>query len=189
MKKLTLILLATLALALTGCVVMSVYPFYTSKDVVFEPKLLGKWQEDADKRWVFEKEGEQSYRLTVAEKGDDEQVYDATLFTLGKDRFLDLVQTKPEPGGLYLPPHILVRVLEIGPSLKLAPMSYEWLAKFLEKEPAAIRHTRMGPKDEDNKLIVLTADTKELQQFIRKHLKTEDAWKKLDEMKRVEGRP
>ena len=41
----------------------------------------------------------------------------------------------------------------------------------------------MGDKPEDSRL-VLTADTAELQQFILKHLKTEDAWKDGFELKR-----
>ena len=185
MKKMTLNLLAAFALALTGCVVMSVYPFYTPKDVVFEPKLLGKWQRDTNVRWLFEKEGTNSYRLTETKSGDKDKVYFTTLFALGKDRFMDLIQTKPEPDGIYLPPHIILRVLEIGPTLKLAAMDYNWLEKLLEKEPSAIRHTRMGGgKEEDDGLIVLTVETKELQQFIRKHLNTEKAWSNLNEMKR-----
>lgn len=185
MKQSTLILLAALALALTGCVVMSVYPFYTSKDVVFDPKLLGKWQGGDKERWGFEKEGETSYLLTVVKEGQRDDVYFTTLFALDKDRFLDLVQTKPEPDGLYLPAHIPLRVLEIGPTLILATMNYDWLKEFLKKKPSAIRHTRMGDnQEEDKKDIVLTADTKELQRFIRKHLKTEEAWSNLSEMKR-----
>jgi hypothetical protein len=44
MKKLKVafVLFAT-ALLLAGCVASSVYPFYTSRDAVFEPSLLGQW--------------------------------------------------------------------------------------------------------------------------------------------------
>ena len=45
-RKIALGALALIGLlSLVGCVVTSIYPYYTAKDVVFEPKLVGRWME------------------------------------------------------------------------------------------------------------------------------------------------
>ena len=57
MRKNTIVLLAAMAVLLGGCLVTSVAPFYTAKDLVFEPALVGDWVEngkDADHEvWKF----------------------------------------------------------------------------------------------------------------------------------------
>ena len=66
----------------------------------------------------------------------------------------------------------------------MAALNYDWLKELLAKEPKAVRHHAIptGDKSEDHR-IVLTAETAELQKFIRTHLKTEGAWKDVFELK------
>ena len=82
-------------------------------------------------------------------------------------------------------PEIFSRADQLAPTVKLASLNYEWLHELLAKNPKALRHHSIpsGDKPEDTRL-VLTADTAELQQFILKHLKTEDAWKDGLDLKR-----
>ena len=66
-------------------------------------------------------------------------------------------------------------------------MDYEWLAKYLEKNPGALRHhlVSQDPNNPDEKKrLVLTANTTELQSFVLKNLSTEGAFSKPQEMKR-----
>jgi hypothetical protein len=59
----------------------------------------------------------------------------------------------------------------------MSDLSYEWLQQLLATNPAALRHLviKTGDKPEDRR-VVLTADTAELQRFVTSHLKTEAAW-------------
>src|SRR5437899_865493 len=60
MKKSLHILVALfLGIFLTGCVVSSIYPFYTNKDVAFDPALVANWTntKEAGEHWNFERAG------------------------------------------------------------------------------------------------------------------------------------
>jgi hypothetical protein len=182
--------LTGLALALTGCVVTSVYPFYFEKDVAFEPGLLGDWTKGqaAKERWKFERDGETAYRLTYTE-GDKSSVMQARFFKLPGQTFLDLFASEPKDDGLppAIPSHLLLRVVQTGPTLEMAALNYEWLGTLLEKNPKAIRHHVV--QGSGDKRLVLTADTAELQRFVVKHLKTEAAWKDGLELQRATAMP
>ena len=176
----TLALGLVAALFVTGCVVTSVYPFYHPKDVIFDAALLGVWAEaaktNADKEtWTFEKIDDRTYKLIIVD-GDKKTEYDARLFKLKEQQFLDCLPRERTEGGLPL--HHLMRVEAVSRGLEFRLLDYGWLGKLVEKDPRAIRHIVVPKKaDEgDGGDLVLTADTAELQKFLRKHLKTADAW-------------
>ena len=189
--KTTLKLTASLALLtfLVGCVVSSVYPFYTAKDVVFEPALVGVWAEAAsssasNEHWRFDKADGGAYLLTVQEN-EKRTEFDTHLFKLKGRLYLDVLpRERPENS---LPPHYLFKVIRVEPTLEMALLDYDWLTKLVEKNPKAIRHTvvpnKLGEK-EGGGFLVLTADTAELQKFILKHEKTEGAFGKTNVMNR-----
>jgi hypothetical protein len=186
-KELTLPLLSAAAVILAGCVVTSVYPFYYEKDVAFESALVGDWKntEQPDEHWRFERAGGNGYRIT-GESGGKTSVLQGHLFKLHGQTFLDLTTAgwkediQPEP----VSSHLLVHIAQLTPTVKLLPMNYGWLKDLLAKDPNAIRHLviRTGERPEDRR-IVLTADTAELQRFVVKHLKTEGAWETGVELK------
>jgi len=174
---------------LTGCVTLSVYPYYTAKDVQFDAALLGNWV-DPDKTnadletWSFEKINDHTYRLTVTEK-EEKTEFDAHLFKLKDHTFLDCLPR--EHSDYSTPCHLLLRVDRLQPALELRPLDYEWLGNLIEKQPKAIRHSTISQanaKGDDVKGFVLTADTAELQKFILKHIQTQEAWSKAMVMKR-----
>jgi hypothetical protein len=180
MKKLTRVLSAILALMLPGCMVLSVYPFYSTKDVIFEPALAGDWR-DAKKgaeSWKFER-GEAVYRVTFSD-GDKAHPMSGHLFKLRGQLFLDLITEGESECEVTPPPiasHLLLRVTLGGNALNMVPLDYGWLAELLEKKPKAQRHHVMPTnKATDERFFVLTADTRELQAFVIKHLKTDQAW-------------
>jgi hypothetical protein len=182
--KTTLKIAAGLALMafLAGCVVTSVYPFYADKDVVFDPLLLGAWAEtgstnSANEQWRFEKADGQAYKFTIQET-EKRTEFDAHLFNLKGILFLDLYPR--ERPDYSLPPHYLLKVARIAPALEVSVLDYDWLTKLIEDHPNAVRHVVVPKKlgESGGGEIVLTADTKELQTFILKHLKTEGAFGK-----------
>jgi hypothetical protein len=181
MKKQILLLGVSVIVLLTGCVVTSVYPYYTNKDLVFEPALLGDWVEMSKANnegglLRVEKLGEQGYLITAYGDGNTNSAV-AHLFRLKRQLFLDTCATNRSLD--LIPVHQIEKVLQLQPELVTASLKYKWLEELLKKKPGAIRHMMLrgeGPHDEDDERIVLTADTAELQRFILKHLNNTNAW-------------
>jgi hypothetical protein len=178
MKRRTWALLIAVAGLLAGCVVTSVYPFYTAKDLAYRPDLLGTWTKDSE-QWKFERDGDQAYQLTYSEDGKA-SVMKAHLFQLRGKLFLDLYPAKDYDLDTCLQPipsHLVMRVKQLEPTLTLATLSYDWLQEFLQKNPKAIRYIMVNPDGKTDKgRIVLTASTADLQRFLLKHLNTPGAW-------------
>ena len=67
MKKVKALAAVLTTAVLAGCVVTSVSPFCTEKDLAFEPGLVGNWlkqvKDSQPEVWKFEKSGELAYRL------------------------------------------------------------------------------------------------------------------------------
>jgi hypothetical protein len=187
MKTHNLIALTAAAVLLCSCI-PSVNPFYTDQDVVFDARLLGEWQEkdksDNPDVWEFESTTNKMYKLTITEKEGKRGRFNAHLFQYKQEYFLDLIpddchyatnQADLVAASMY-PGHLLVRVPQIEPELKLAFFDFGWLGKFIEKNPKALAHHKEGDH------IVLTAGTRDLQRFVLKHL--DELFEKPDAMVR-----
>ncbi|MEW6158370.1 MAG: hypothetical protein AB1813_13120 [Verrucomicrobiota bacterium] len=180
------------AVIFTGCVLTSVYPFYTNQDVVFEPKLIGDWVEPKENddatpsTWTFARGTGNDYKLAVGKPGEKTE-FETHLFKLQEVLFLDLKPTKEEDD--FIPPHYLMRVVSLEP-LKLAVISDKWMKQHLKENPKALRHliTKVDPDNKDNYRLVLTADTFELQKFLVKHLNTEGLFENPTELTRTTGK-
>lgn len=186
MKKMTLMFVAALAAVLTGCI-PSVNPFYTEQDVSFDPRLVGLWQKSGEQEtWQFEKEGEKAYKLTLTDKDRRRGVLKARLFKQSDDLYLDVTPTDCEfasdqadiIGACMMPGHLLIRVAQVEPTLKLAFFDFDWLAKHLEKDPGALAHHA------EEKRLLLTASTRELQQFVARHRAEGELFQKPEELVR-----
>ena len=179
MKRSLLGLVAGAAVLLSGCVVTSVYPFYTERDLVFETALLGDWVDlkgDADDAFcLIEKLGDTGYRATYFGRNETNSI-DAHLFRLNGQLFLDTCPTNRSLD--QLPVHQLQKVQWTDTVFQMESVNYDWLSKLLEQNPKALRHLTVTDKDGDreSKRIVLTADTAELQQFLLEHLGNTNAW-------------
>lgn len=194
MKTSYLAALAGLAFLLAACI-PSVKPFYQEKDVVFDPRLLGDWRGGESAKdtqiWRFKDRGRQSYDLTIIESEAKEGRFVARLFQLKQGLFLDLTPSDVEfathqadlVAWAVFPGHLLVRVVALEPSLRLAFFDYDWLEKHLKANPKALAHHR-----EDDRFL-LTASTPELQRFVLKHLADEGLFQKPGEMVRLTNAP
>jgi hypothetical protein len=160
-------------LMLAGCV-QSLNPLYTEGDLVFEPKLVGVWAEDADakERWTFEQSGEKAYKVTY-ETEEKRGVFEVHLLRLGEQLYLDFYPDKAAMEAMgendlykfhWLPVHTFARVYQVEPELSLAFMDPDWLSKKLEADAGAIAHVR---RDDDQ--LILTASTPALQAFVKKY--------------------
>ena len=134
---------------------------------------------------MFAQNTSNCYQLTYI-SGDTTNIMRAHLFKLKGQAFLDLFTTeqKEEVMPPPIPSHSLMRVFELSPILRMAPLGYEWLAGVLEKNPKALRHHVVsGTDNKDDQGFVLTADTAELQRFVLKHLRTKEAWTNQSELR------
>ena len=186
--------LATAAVALfagmlffAGCVVTSIYPYYTDKDLVFDQAMLGDWVDasgtNENSAYVrFEPLGTNGYWLTGLGESETNS-FEVHLFRLKGQMFLDLCPTNRSLD--FVPVHQVCKVTQTGSMLETADLDYDWLTKLLEKNPRAIRHMvlREKPEEKQGGRIVLTADTKELQRFLLKYVNHTNAWKEPSQLK------
>ena len=176
------------AILLVGCV-PSLNPFYRESDVKFDERLLGSWKpkEEGKEIWTFERGENKSYRLTA--KADAKtSVFSAHLFAVQEKLFIDL---QPDPKALdvqtdwsqvsMVPAHLLVRVNDIGNTLKFSMLDF---AELLKNKPSALSHQIL-----EGERIVLTASTTELQRFITAHLDTKSDWSEPSEYTKWPSEP
>jgi len=170
----------TLAIVLGGCVpVVSVYPLYGDKDIVFDEKLLGAWTSNPDQpgeQWLFERHSDPTlknvYKLALADTEGNKGLYRARLVKLEGKLFLDIYPEAPvsaEGGALplnapcFAPMHTFT-CIEIGQATVTLKMTVtDEFKKLLAEHPDAIACRQ----DEDQ--VVITAATKELQAFVLKY--------------------
>jgi len=205
MKRIILTVAGLALVLVTGCIVTSVNPLYTEKDLVFDPALVGAWSEDNDENtWAFEKTGEKKYKLLHTDEKGRTGEFEAHLLKLGKYQFLDLHLIDPgekeewqinELAAVAIirrPGHLFFKVTQIQPTLQLSALHEDWLKKLLEKDPKAIQHERIqfGSDNTNDCRYVLTAGTKALQKFVLKYADSEEAFgDKPGELKRKETPP
>ncbi len=179
--------LAMTGLMWVGCV-QSLNPLYTEADLVFEPKLAGVWmeREEGNERWTFELAGEKAYRLIYEEEGKRGEFL-VHLLRLGDQLFLDFYPDDEAMKAMdrndfykfhWLPVHTFARVDAIEPDLTMAFMDPDWVKKELEGNDQQIAHVDRGEQG-----MVITASTKELQEFVRKHV--HEAFGESSKLKRI----
>jgi hypothetical protein len=190
-KGLALCAVVGLGLVLAGCIVSSVYPFYTEKDLVAEPALAGSWIPVATNQnkevWIFEKSGERSYRTSIIDNNET-NVYSMHVFKLNGQQFMDTLPLQKNGGDGGIPAHLLLKISQLQPTLQLGSLNYKWMDDFLQKNPRALHHltVRDDPDDTNTAHLVLTGETRELQKFISKHLDDTNLFYGLGEMKRTD---
>ena len=177
-KNLKLVAAGAALSILAGCIVQSVYPFYTAKDLVFDPALTGHWQnaKDAGKFWQFDAVGGKYYLLTTTEE-QDTNGFEAHLFQLNHYQFLDLLYTNRSM--FQMPLHLISKVTRTDTNVSLQFLDYGWLTSVLETNPAVLRHIIVPENANDTNtgnMLFLTADTKDLQKFLLKHVEDTNAF-------------
>ena len=188
----TCLLLGTVLLA--GCWQKSISPFYTGKDLVAEPKLAGVWREprdpsetgeDSRATWEFTRGDDKRFDLVIWNK-EDRQEYDAHVFKLGDERFLDIGSKSRAISAT--PVHHLFKLMSVEPDLKLAALNTDWMQKWLRQHPESLAHVAVSdlehPEDRDKDELVLTAETKTLQSFVRQHARDENFFAESTPMQR-----
>lgn len=186
-----LALFCAAVLFVAGCVVTSVYPYYTEDDLIYDAAFLGKWVVAGSTNLstdyvIVEPQGKNGYLATTF-TADETNSTEIHLFRLKGHLFVDSLSTNRSLD--YVPVHQLSKVTELKSNLmESATMNYKWLAERLEKHPRDLRHVRLQEPaggDEKDFRIVLTADSKDLQRFVLKHLNETNAWNEATKWEHV----
>jgi hypothetical protein len=155
-----------LAVMLGGCVLSSLHPLYTNKELIFEEKLIGKWSAE-DSIWEFRAGEPNTYQMRVLDEEGKEGRFVAHLVKLEDMMFLDIFpdgETLGEPQAFYsfhlLPTHTFMKVEQIEPKLQLRVMDYDKVSEMLKENPHLLKHEVVEDR------IVLTASTEKLQKFV-----------------------
>jgi len=183
------VLAIVLLLAITSSCdpVPCLHPLYTENDVVEEPMLLGIWAEGGDAEkclWIFEKPAQGGgYTLTWRERDSQQgQEFKIHLVRLGTSLFLDAIETDRHD-HLLLPVHMFGRIWITPDEVQIRMLDDEWLKKAIEAGRVDLRHERT---DEG---IVLTAETRELQNLAMVYAEDEEAFSVKVTLHRVELEP
>ncbi len=175
---------------MTGCI-PSLHPLYTDEDLIFEPSLVGQWADkDGKESWTYTKSGDKEYKLVYVDDKGRKGGFAAHLLKLGDHQFLDLfpADAGSQQNEFYqihiLPAHTFMRIQLKDETLQMAYLDSDWLKKYLQEHPDAVRHDKL-----ENDTIVLTAPPKELQAFLTKHATSPEAWKECDPISRRTAEP
>jgi hypothetical protein len=185
MNKLKFLSLIIITLVLIGCPARTFYPLFAEKDLVFNPALVGTWTLEGD-TYIFQKSGEKNYELTHFQNDHptDTAVFKASLGKLGKYWFLDLF---PESraleshltNGVYthhlILTHTISRIWFEGDSIRIATLEDDWLKKMIINKKIKLSYVESKGATGGDQLLV-TATTKELQQFLTKYANNKEAF-------------
>lgn len=188
-------------LFISSCV-PSIHPLYHVEDLILDDRLLGTWGDNENKgeewdsreTWKFEKlpgkkgflgstssEQHPGYLLTITQKGKP-ALFEARLLKLDDQLFLDLFPWLESTFGDFkeiendwlemhlLPVHTFARVRFENESLVVEPFDPGFITKLLEEKKIRITH------EETRDSFILTAGTDELQKFVTKFGREEDAY-------------
>ncbi len=188
MKTKTALILLMITVFLSGCVIKSIHPFYTEKDLIFKKELTGIWMDNDSGTWNIEQhkthdnifgpsKNAPSYKITLTtEKGSSNFL--AHLFQLGNQLYLDFYPTEYSCGPDMLDFHMisshsLAKVSFSGGKIIISWYNEEWLRKLFEENRIRIAHEKsayeMDATSDSPIQYILTASTDELQKFIIKY--------------------
>jgi len=176
---------------LSGCI-PSLQPFYTEQDLIFEPGLVGSFSEpDGSAVWTFSKAADREYRLVIKDRANSSS-FSAHLFKLANHTYLDLY---PGKDGLddcpredffkasLVPGHLVLKIPQIQPNLKLQVMDEDWIKEQLKMKKQTVPHSLI-----ESDRLVLTGRTEEIQAFLKKISDEEKAWGKPAEFQKRDSK-
>ena len=185
MKRSKVIIMILAMAAMSGCLVSSLHPFYKKEDKYFDTTLIGYWMDGDSCIWTIfpnmkskefmgPEQHDSSYVITYYEEENKYAILTGTLFQLNNVNYVDFI---PDPNEdhctsdltsyHFVPVHTLARVQYCKDSILLYWYGDDWLNSLFEQNRIRIKHETVNTFDYDRH--VLTADTDELQKFIKKY--------------------
>ena len=164
-------ILAAAFTVLAGCNdFLSVHRLAEDQDSTFDERLLGAWKNEDD-RWTFTKADGGAYHLLVNDEKHKTFEGDCRLVSLGSHQFLDVYGE--EEGSTAIPGHQFLQVRLNGDTLEMGALEHDWMKKVIV-EQRTLAHTRL--RRGKASYTVITAPPLELQQFLMRHARDEEAF-------------
>ncbi len=199
MKRLfSFVVLTLLMFLLSGCIPISLRPWYADEDVIVEPNLSGVYVDKAvneTQTTTITRDGAKGYKMRIvthSDKGEEEIRLRLRLFRIDQDEFLDYA---PDFSGQEraMPPvfpsidgHVVAKVVQIRPRLQVVGLNYDWLKNYLTDYPYALHHEdiedddKNGSDEVSHDDLVLTASTAALRRFLHDHANDPKAFPEPD---------
>ena len=186
---------------LGGCTCAgSLRPLESDETLAFTADLNGTWvSEDKDSKdkeyFLIESAGGGAYCVTkLAEDKKLKDVYDLSLVQAGGYTFFDVAFRETRDGQTsesaydigVLPIHLIGRIWVEGDTLRLGPLDYEWIKKMTSS--GALKLPFVEHHQEDDHLILLTAESDKLVEFVRQYAEDPDAFSPVSSFHRVPPR-
>ena len=148
-----------------GCLVLSLNPVYDDESLVWEPGLVGTWQNSEDNASVEVQQGEwRSYRIRYVYPVETGELT-GYLTSIGKERYLDVMSVRgQDPGSFLIPVHAIFRVRLEGDRLELAALSYDW---FVERLHAARPVPGLSVVQDQKENALIVSPTRRLRTWLR----------------------
>lgn len=195
-----LIAVVIIGLMVSGCLVKSLHPFYTDKDIVFRKDILGSYTDQDKGTWTIEQNlqkgtfGEKSkltnsYLLKLVDEKNRKATFMGVLFQLDNHLYVDFYlitgndeEAETELYALHVVGvHTVARLKIDKTDLHIMWYNEKWLGELFEKNKIRLAHEKLEGSDN----IVLTASTNDLQKFMQKFANDPNAFEK-DEHNNVE---
>ncbi len=188
----TAVILAGLAWAITlgACATPSVHPIYTADDKpVIEPGLVGTWNTADDKATYTVSRAGDGYRLVIKDnepKDARQWEFAVRLVMLGDTSFADFAAPEKESaaigekwGPLFVPTHMFAAWALDKDALTVRMLKKDWFKQGVAEKKFTLAHTRVDDE------FLITAETRDLQAFLKEHAKDEKAFGDVVKLERV----
>lgn len=174
---------AIILLVLSGCIIKSLHPFYTEKDLVYNEEINGVYLDQDSLTWKIEPyysseflsndSADGSYIVSYTDAEGDSGIFRMHLFLLDGKMYMDFFPGKvelnsPDLFNFHLiGAHSLARVELQNQTLRLKWYSDAWLNDLLKSKKLKLDHQIIEESSEYTSYLI-TASTAELQKFIIK---------------------
>jgi hypothetical protein len=185
-------LLIALCMAVGGCVLGSVSPYYTDDLVVKQPQFYGYWYfskeaEPDEKSPIILDEGKITTYDVDGKPADAKLTFFKVDGVLFADIFPDQGELKEQTAGNNPPVHLLSRIDVLGPDkVSFNALDYEWLSKQVQTGAVGLPYKKDAEVESD---IIFTASSQQWVEFLRRHKDDPKAFPRDSEAPLVRGKP
>ena len=154
MKTKNILLFAIMGLLMSGCFIKSLNPFYTKKDIVYDPKIIGTWLDGDSVVWKIKQQmkglmgpsgPDNSYQVEILEKKGSVASFNVHLFQLDNQYYLDFypngkIGSNDMVEENIVLTHSLAKVEYTGNNIEIKWFNEVWFEKLLKENKIRIRH-------------------------------------------------
>ena len=196
MKLLLSAVLLTMASLLPGCSTPSLNPLASADAVIVDDGLTGVWApveengKEPKERYIIALAEKKAYSLKITKNEKDERdlEFSIQLVKLADHHFLDMTVSEKDRdeigerwGTTAAPMHNFFKIKRDGDTLTVWSIDDEYLEKALKGGTLKLDHALYG----EDKDVVLTASTTDLQAFFKAHAGSTTLFREPGVMKRV----